>query len=204
MDVSTQIDATNFSSQPTAAAMGQAIPQNHFSPMVGQLRAHSLHPDYPRPSKFVRVLSVLHRGLASSHSRSIDALLPSVARPPPAPRVSVEQAHVQVLDVLARDTSRFALRPSDPAWAASLAAEINQCVNDSVPDSTLAKTPLHGKSGCATAINSTLSHGGQIAMTLTRTNEPVSASFSTRSSSKTTSAWSEPSQPQSPAVRLAI
>ena len=46
MDVSTQIDATNFSSQPTAAAMGQAIPQNHFSPMVGQLRAHSLHPDY--------------------------------------------------------------------------------------------------------------------------------------------------------------
>ena len=46
MDVSTQIDATNFSSQPTAAAMGQAIPQNHFSLMVGQLRAHSLHPDY--------------------------------------------------------------------------------------------------------------------------------------------------------------
>ena len=46
MDVSTQIDATNFSSQPTAAAMGQAIPQNHSSLMVGQLRAHSLHPDY--------------------------------------------------------------------------------------------------------------------------------------------------------------
>ena len=46
MDVSTQIDATNFSSQPTAAAMGQAIPQNHFSLMVGQLKAHSLHPDY--------------------------------------------------------------------------------------------------------------------------------------------------------------
>ena len=46
MDVSTQIDATNFSSQPTAPAMGQAIPQNHFSLMVGQLRAHSLHPDY--------------------------------------------------------------------------------------------------------------------------------------------------------------
>ena len=102
-------------------------------------RAPSLAVAAPRPSKFVRVLSVLHRGLASSHSRSIDALLPSVARPPPAPRVSVEQAHVQVLDVLARDTSRFALRPSDPAWAASLAVEINQCVNDSVPDSTLAK-----------------------------------------------------------------
>ena len=46
MDVSTQIDATNLSSQPTAPAMGQAIPQNHFSLMVGQLRAHSLHPDY--------------------------------------------------------------------------------------------------------------------------------------------------------------
>ena len=46
MDVSTQIDATNVSSQPTAPAMGQAIPQNHFSLMVGQLRAHSLHPDY--------------------------------------------------------------------------------------------------------------------------------------------------------------
>ena len=44
-----------------------------------------------------------------------------------------------MLDVLARDTSRFALRPSDPAWAASLAVEINQCANDSVPDSTLAK-----------------------------------------------------------------
>ena len=43
MDVSTQIDATNFSSQPTAPAMGQAIPLNHFSLMVGQLRAH---PDY--------------------------------------------------------------------------------------------------------------------------------------------------------------
>ena len=46
MDVSTQIDATDLSSQPTAPAMGQAIPQNHFSLMVGQLRAHSLHPDY--------------------------------------------------------------------------------------------------------------------------------------------------------------
>ena len=55
MDVSTQIDGTNFSSQPTAPAMGQAIPQNHFSLMVGQLRAHSLHPDYLPHSTTIQI-----------------------------------------------------------------------------------------------------------------------------------------------------
>ena len=55
MDVSTQIDATNLSSQPTAPVMSQAIPQNHFSLMVGQLRAHSLHPDYLPHSTTIQI-----------------------------------------------------------------------------------------------------------------------------------------------------
>ena len=71
--------------------------------------------------------------------QSLDVVLPVAARAPAMPRVSVANARNQIVDVLARDNSSFALRATDQHWAASLALDINQCVHDSVPDSTLAK-----------------------------------------------------------------
>ncbi len=84
MDVSTQIDAPNLSSQPTAPAMGQAIPQNHFSLMVGQLRAHSLHPDYLPHST---TIPIPHSTSPTPPARPVKlvTLLPTLDPPPPAP-----------------------------------------------------------------------------------------------------------------------
>ena len=70
MDVNTQIDATNLSSQPTAAVMGQAIPQNHFGPMVGQLRAHTQTTcPTPPPLRFLTLPLPLHHQSIGGCSR---------------------------------------------------------------------------------------------------------------------------------------
>ena len=58
---------------------------------------------------------------------------------PAKPYVSVDNALAQVVDVLARDTSPFALRARDPVWLAEMARDIAGCVHDSVPEGTLKK-----------------------------------------------------------------
>ena len=58
---------------------------------------------------------------------------------PAKPYVSVDNALAQVVDVLARDTSSFALRARDPVWLAEMARDIAGCVHGSVPEGTLKK-----------------------------------------------------------------
>ena len=115
---------------------GSVPPAGVKRPATG---APSLAVVAPRAAKAKRVLSVLARGLVVAAGQSLDVVLPVAARAPAMPRVSVANARNQIVDVLARDNSSFALRATDQHWAASLALDINQCVHDSVPDSTLAK-----------------------------------------------------------------
>ena len=55
------------------------------------------------------------------------------------PYVSVDNALAQVVDVLARDTSSYALRARDPAWLAEMARDVAGYVQSSVPEGTLTK-----------------------------------------------------------------
>ena len=84
------------------------------------------------------VLAVSDAALASDP----DARLHVTARfaePPAKPYVSVDNALVQVADILARDTSSFALRARDPVWLAEMARDVAGCVHGSVPEGTLIK-----------------------------------------------------------------